>query len=184
MSKVQTDHSFLETKIQLRIDNLPEHDCNVLDCFAGSGLIWNKIKDRLPEKKIRVLSIEQKQIDNRFYLQGDNIKYLSSMDLSRFNVIDLDAYGVPYKQLKIIFSRNLRSGTVIFVTFIQTLYGSLPIEMLVDIGYSRKMIAKCPTLFFKNGLDKLRQYLSLNGISEIKRYSYNNKQKNYLCFTI
>jgi len=180
MNRVRTDNTFLETKIRLRLDNLPAGDCRVLDCYAGTGLIWRTIKKR-SKKKINVLGIE---IENRdgIYLQGDNRKFLSSMDLSAFNVIDLDAYGVPYDQLRIIFSKKPRPEAVIFVTFIQIMYGGLPHGMLRDIGYKTSMINKCPALFYKNGFEKFKQYLAFNGIGQIRHYSH--QKKHYLCFKI
>ena len=128
MNSVQTDSSFFETKVKLRIDNLPAGDCNVLDCYAGTGLIWRTIKERT-KRRINVLGMDLKKLQG-IYLQGDNLKFLASMDISRFNIIDLDAYGVPYSQLEIIFSRKLQAETIIFVTFIQSIYGRLPHRML------------------------------------------------------
>lgn len=116
------------------------------------------------------------------YLHGDNLKFLASMDISKFNVVDLDAYGVPYEQLKILFSRKPQAETIIFVTFIQSLYGSLPRGMLEDLGYSPLMIKKCPTIFYRNGFEKFKQYLAISGIGQIKHYSH--EKKHYLCFTI
>ena len=124
MNSVQTDNSFLETKVKLRIDNLPAGECNVLDCYAGTGLIWRTIKEKT-QRQINVLGMDLKKLQG-IYLQGDNLKFLATMDISRFNVIDLDAYRVPYHQLKIIFSRKLHAETIDFVTFIQSVYCCLP----------------------------------------------------------
>ena len=181
MSKVQTDNSYLETKVKLRLENLPAGTCNVLDCYAGTGHIWKIIKQRARKKKFNVIGIELKEKQG-VYLQGDNRKFLSSMDLTRFNVIDLDAYGVPYHQLKILFTKRLRPGTVVFVTFIQILYGGLPHGMLSDIGYRLSMVKKCPALFYKNGFEKFKQFLAINGIGQIRHYSY--QKKHYLCFKV
>jgi hypothetical protein len=177
----KTDNSFLETKIRLRIDNLPDDDVHVLDCFSGSGRIWKRIKAELPDRDIQVLSIEKKR-QGGIYLQGDNVKFLSSIDLGQFNVIDLDAWGVPYRQLKTIFARQTRPGVVVFVTFCQSIFGRLPFGLLRDIGYSAAMIRKCPTLFNRNGFSKFRLWLAMQGIEQIK--SYNRGQKHYLCFQI
>lgn len=180
MNNVQTDNSFLETKVKLRIDNLPAGDCNVLDCYAGTGLIWKTIKERTG-RTINVLGMDKKKIEG-IYLQGDNLKFLASMDINKFNVIDLDAYGVPYHQLEIIFSQKLQAETIVFVTFIQSVYGRLPYEMLEDLGYSPSMIKKCPAIFFRNGFEKFKQYLAVRGIGQIKHYSHD--KKHYLCFSI
>ncbi|MBA7476231.1 hypothetical protein ES707_11613 [subsurface metagenome] len=180
MNSVQTDNSFLDTKIKLRIDNLPAGDCNVLDCYTGTGLIWKTIKERT-KRRINVLGMDLKKL-NGIYLHGDNLKFLASMDISKFNIIDLDAYGVPYNQLKIIFSQKLQPETIVFVTFIQSIYGGLPHGMLMDLGYNSLMIKKCPAIFFRNGFEKFKQYLAIKGIGQIKHYSH--KKKHYLCFSI
>jgi len=183
MNSVQTDNSFLEVKVKLRMDNLPAGTCNVLDCYAGTGLIWRTIKEKVsgPGRRINVLGMDRKKLAG-IYLQGDNLKFLASMDISKFNVIDLDAYGVPYLQLKIIFSRKLQKETVVFVTFIQSVYGRLPNDMLEELGYSPTMIRKCPAIFFRNGFEKFKQFLALHGIEQIRYYSHD--QKNYLCFSL
>ena len=180
MNSVQTDNSFLETKIKLRIDNLPAGDCNVLDCYTGTGLIWKTIRERT-KRRINVLGMDLKKL-NGIYLQGDNLKFLASMDINKFNIIDLDAYGVPYRQLEIIFSKRTQKRTVIFVTFIQSMFGKLPDKMLIDLGYSISMINKCPSLFCKNGFEKFKQFLANNGIEQIRSYSYH--KKHYLCFLL
>lgn len=180
MSSVQTDNTFLEVKVKLRIDNLPAGTCNVLDCYAGTGLIWRTIRERT-QRRINVLGMDRKKLEG-IYLQGDNLKFLASMDIRNFNVIDLDAYGVPYLQLKIIFSRKLHKETVVFVTFIQSVYGGLPYGMLEELGYSPTMIKKCPAIFFRNGFEKFKRFLAIHGIEQIKYYSQD--QKNYLCFSI
>lgn len=185
MSKVpRTDNSFFETKVKLRIDNLPAGACSVLDCFGGTGRIWETIKKRKPDRKINVLRIEQKKGQPGIYLCGDNRKFLGELDLARFNIIDLDAYGVPYEQLEIVFKRKITRRTVVFVTFIQTLFGELPKGMLNALGFTRAMTKKCHALFNRNGIDKLKQYLALNGVREIRIYSDTSKRKNYLCFKL
>ncbi len=178
----KTDNSFLETKIRLRLDNLPSGDAiTVLDCYAGTGRIWQKIKAELPERNIQVLSIEQKK-QGGVYLRGDNVKYLSSIDLAKFNVIDCDSYGVPYRQLKTIFAKAMHPATIVFVTFIQSIFGRLPVGLLRDIGYSQTMIRKCPSLFNRQGFEKFKLWLAMQGVEQIRHYSAG--QKHYLSFEI
>jgi len=178
--QTKTDNSFLGTKVKLRIDNLPDSDIAALDCFSGTGKIWDKIKKELPNRNIQVLRIDKKN-QTGIFLRGDNRKFLESIDLNRFDVIDCDSYGVPYEQLKAIFKKQTRPGTVIFVTFIQSIFGRLPVRMLRDIGYSAAMIRKCPSLFNRHGFDKFKLWLALQGVEQIKHYSTSNK--HYLCFT-
>jgi hypothetical protein len=167
MSRVQTktDNSYLSLKIKQRLNHLPEKEnIKVLDCFSGKSKIWNEIK-RKTNKSIDVISIDKIKYANN--LRGDNVKYLKAMNLDKYDVIDLDAYGVPFKQLEIIFKKEYKGA--IFITFIQSMYGCLPIKMLRILGYTRSMIRKCPTLFNMNGIDKFGRYLATKGIKKIYR---------------
>lgn len=181
MSQIKTDNSYFESKVKLRIDHLPnEINIDVLDVFTGHQLIWDEIKSRIPKKKINVLGIDKRQF-NKIILKGDNRKYLKKINLDRFNVIDLDAYGIPFSQLDILFNRNIKNKTI-YVTFIQSTFGQLPKKMLNYIGIPNRFINKIPTLFNKNGLEKFKKYLAFNNVSMIYYYSYNNK--HYIAFKI
>jgi hypothetical protein len=170
---MKKDNSHFDLKVKLRLDNLPaKNSLTVLDCFAGSGLIWNQIKKKT-QKKLNIVSIDKKPA----FLKGNNIKYLKSLNLNDYDIIDLDAYGIPFKQIEIILNSNFKG--IIFVTFIQSVFGMLPKNMLLKIGYSEKMIDKIPTLFNRNGLNKLLIYLGLYGILYIQGYFLNNSLKNY-----
>ena len=173
----KTDNSFERDKIDLRIKHLPSGEVRVLDCYTGYGLIWKGVK-HLTGRDIKTLPIDTRDDDIGFHLHGNNQDFLATLDLSRFNVIDLDAYGVPYIQLKTLFER--RYTGIVFVTFIQSLYGGLPYGLLTDIGFTEKMIKKSPSLFFKRGWEYFRQWLALNGVENIIHRSFN--RKHYLYF--
>lgn len=134
MSNRQTDNSFFIDKVNLRLRHLPgKQSIRVLDAYGGDGRIWNKIKT-MTDKKIEVLRIDHKDTSRGVYLKGDNVKYLKSLDLVKYDVIDLDAYGVPYTQLEAVFdclSGKIYNHEIIcYVTFIQTMLGSLPRKLL------------------------------------------------------
>ena len=178
MATTKTDNDFTKNKIYLRANHLPDGDLKVLDCFHGKGVIWRGVQ-QTTKRKIKLLAIDERNdVDDGFFLHGDNEEFLSSMDLSKFNVIDLDAYGVPYQQLKIIFKKKY-TGTV-FVTFIQTMYGQMPFGLLQEIGFSKQMIEKIPSLFAKRGWEYFKQWLSMHGVSKISHRSIN--RKHYLYF--
>jgi len=180
LNNLQTDNSYLEDKVQLRLNSLPDKtELNILDAYSGSGKIWQTIKQRT-NKKLNILSIDKEQKQNKFILIGDNIKYLASMDLSKYDIIDLDAYGIPYKQLKIIF--NKKYNGIIYVTFIQSIMGRLPNNFLFDLGFTKEMISKCPSLFGKKGFQYFKNWLSVNGVKSIIYRTYGRKY--YLCFNI
>ena len=177
-SSVKTDNSFLADKVGLRVDHLPaKGDITVLDCFAGTGRIWKGVKTRT-RREIKILAMDKRPIG--FHLPGDNIGWLMGMDLSRFNVIDLDAYGVPYDQLKILFERGYKG--IVFVTFIQSLWGRMPNQLLIDIGFTEAMIAKAPSLCNGRGWDHLCEWLALQGVKKV--YKRSHARKHYFTFTM
>ena len=177
----QTDNSHLQEKVKLRIDNLPDLDTiKVLDLFSGEGLIWDTIIKQT-QKDIKVLRIDQKKDKKGLYLIGDNLKY--RLNYNHFDVIDIDAYGVPHRQLERIF-QMVNTSTVLYITYIQTLYGRLPKKMLEEIGYTEKMIKKIPTLFYSHAQEKLFQWLAQKGIKSVKYYCNENKRKTYLCISL
>jgi hypothetical protein len=133
MSRVQTDNSFFQDKIEIRMKVLPDKDhIKVLDCYSGKGLIWDEIKNKSNQK---------------------------------IDVIDLDAYGMPYEQLQLIFKKGYKG--VICMTFGHVAYNQLPFDFLKDLGYSKKMIRKCPTLFCFNGQEKFLDWLALKGVKNV-----------------
>lgn len=96
---MKTDNSYIEEKIDLRISAISEKkSVTVLDCYAGTGKLWTLVKQRTG-CNISVVGIEKENGKNKYALPGDNIKYLKNIDLSKFDIIDLDAYGIPFAQL-------------------------------------------------------------------------------------
>lgn len=183
MSSLQTDNSHLAEKVRLRADSIrliQKPQIRVCEAFAGDGVIWQAVKKQFPDKKISILRIDKKGDKKGIYLKGDNVKFLMSLDLSKFDVIDLDAYGSPTKQLDIVFKSSF-SG-IVHCTFIQSGFGMLDSSILSANGFSPEMINKCPTLFCKNGLQKMQNYLSNKGVLRI--YGYFIDRKNYFWFNL
>ena len=169
--QTKTDNSFLNEKIYLRYKNIKHMGkLSVLDCFHGSGHIWNNVQ-KIHKHEINIIAIDKKPY--RKTLIGDNIKFLKSMDLNNFSCIDLDAYGIPYKQLDIVFNKKYKG--IVFFTYIQTMFGALPIEMLINIGYTKEMVKKCPFIFSKNMKNKLFDFLFKNNVKNIQYYLMNRK---------
>jgi len=180
----KTENSYLAAKVRLRVENLPDKkQILVLDAYCGSGRIWQAVQEWANNHKITVTGIDTKRATGRMHLVGDNLKFLAGMDLSRFDVVDLDAYGCPYKQLSAILTgERVQPGTVVFVTWIQSQFGSLPRRFLAELGYTKGMVRKCPTLFYRHAQQKLPDWLSTKQIKYVKIYSDGPNKKNYLCF--
>lgn len=179
----QTDNSYLEGKVQLRLDSLQhikKDRVTVLEAFGGDGVIWSLVKQRT-EKKISILRIDKKPDKKGVYLRGDNLKFLKSIDLSSFDIIDLDAYGSPYNQLEIVFRRRYKG--IVHCTYIQTGMGQINKKLLERLGYTSRMVEKCPTLFSRQPFQKMLDYLSLNQVKEIRNVSATDR-KNYFYFLL
>jgi hypothetical protein len=175
----KTDNSYFRDKVELRLRHLPAGKVRVLDCYSGKGLIWAAVK-KLSKQDVQTLPIDQRADKFDFHLHGDNLEYLQTIDLSRFNVIDLDAYGVPFDQIECLVARKYRG--VVFVTMIQTLMGGMPHGMLQKIGFTKTQIEKAPTLFAKRGWQYFLEYLASVGV---KRVAHRSRQrKHYLAMTL
>jgi hypothetical protein len=178
LNRGQTDNSHFEEKIKLRINNLPEiNPLRVLDMFSGDGLLWSQIKART-EREIFLLRVEKKKGKKGIYLLGDNLKF--RINPADYDIVDIDAYGIPFSQMEKIL-RHPFPPKVVFITWIQSQWGVLPIDLLNLLGYSKAMVKKIPTLFNRNGHQKLMDYLGLLGVKKVKMYHSEDLRKNYLC---
>ena len=178
----KTDNHYTGDKVALRSRYIPQKltELNVLDCYGGHGIIWRAV-ERKTGYKINRTAIDKRGDIDYFHLHGDNEKILAGMNLNKFDVIDLDAYGVAYGQLKQVF-KNTEKPTIIFVTMIQTMMGRIPSELLKEIGFSDVQIKKSPSLLGKRGWQYFLNWLAENGVKKIVHRSKN--RKHYLVFGI
>ncbi len=179
MSSHQTENSFFNEKVHLRLNLLPDKEkIQVLDLFSADGKIWEEVQRRT-DKQIQTLRIDKLPDKKGIYLQGDNMKFMSSINLSSFDVVDLDAFGVPTPQLDVLFKRQYHGR--VFVTYIHTFFGRLPLQMLLDLGFTRPMLDKSQTLFNRDHMDKIKSWLWVKGkIPKIQGIHLGNK--NYFSF--
>jgi hypothetical protein len=104
-------------------------------------------------------------------LKGNNIKYLRSLDIHKFDIIDLDAYGIPFDQLEIIFRRGYH-GIVILTTIMLL---QPPFKCLSLLGFPKLMVQKCPLLFSLKRWEFWFEYLGLRGVTKIEYIQAQNK---------
>jgi hypothetical protein len=181
MTLVKTDNDNLSKKLAIRlfaIDKLGKSNIetiHVLDCFAGDGLLWHYLKKETGLSIVHV-GIDSLPKRGACYL-GDNRRYLLQLPIDDYDLIDLDAYGVPYDQMKILAGRNYRG--IVVGTFIQCVYGGLPYAMLEDIGYSKRMVKKITKLFFNNGWDRWMAFLKICGYEDV--FVFHCVNKHYFC---
>lgn len=112
----KVDNSAPAAKIALRawlVDQI--QPARVLDCFAGTGQMWRGAYQRTEF----YLGLDRKvaPTDARRLIACDSLRYLRDrdVDIARFNLFDLDAYGSPYQHLAIICSRLRAKSAVGFV---------------------------------------------------------------------
>ena len=173
----KTKNSYLKEKLFIRIKNLPERDINVLDVFSGEQIIWRWIKNNF---NFRINYFPIDIVDYGYFgVIGDNLEYLESLNLDNFDVIDLDSYGIPIEQLEIIFQKKYKG--IVFITFIQSIYGNLSKKLLKIIGINEEMYDKCPSIFNKDGFKKLKQYLSIRGVEEVEYIKIKRKVYAKIC---
>lgn len=183
MTRRKRDNDNLSKKLALRmcaIDEIfsyGEKEVRVLDCFAGDGVLWRLLKRDYGDR-IQHVGIDKTWKHGAHYL-GDNRRYLRFLPIRNFNLMDLDAYGVPYEQMRIIAARRYRG--LVAGTFIQSVYGNLPYAMLKELGYSTRMVRKITKLFFRNGWRKWSAYLRLLGYERVHVYHCANKHY-FSCF--
>lgn len=152
---------------------------DVLDCFAGKSLLWTD----LPHDGYDAIEMEVGK--NPFAIEGDNTRIIPSLDLSRYTVIDLDGYGVPYAQLKELFeNRTLMPGTRIIYTviFSKTRNTSLP-PVCKEFNFPR-ILASHPKLAYpyhddiwdgmlwNRGIRTTREFTLNDGTAFCKRYGW------------
>lgn len=75
---------------------------HVLEVFCGAGDMYKSVWSRADTYK----GIDKvKYFDCRDTICGDAMKAVSTIDLTEFNIFDIDAYGSPYEILSCIINR-------------------------------------------------------------------------------
>jgi hypothetical protein len=158
---IKTDNASLANKIELRkcaTERLLA--LRVLDLYAGNNTIWNQIHTD------RYLGVDSKKGKGKNLL-ADSKRIAGSIDLSDFNVIDCDSYGIPFDVLvKIMNNKTLQDETVIIYTAITNSLSGLNLECLKMFGV-RKIYKKCHHLIARNALDMFYGMLYNNGVRRV-----------------
>ena len=175
MNKI--NNSYMNEKLFLRKKFFSNWD-SVLDCFAWE---WHMRKRARDSWNCKYLGIDKKDYWKHNILTWDNMKLLKSMELSSFDIIDLDAYWSPFPQIDILEKKKFHWK--VFITFIQTMKGWLHNWMLERIWYRKDMIKKCRSLFAKDSIWKLERYLYEIWIKKIYKVSPESR-KHYIYFNM
>lgn len=160
----KTDNFRIEDKIFLRKQGTKHlQSLFVLDLFAGENRLWKDFK------KQRYYGVELVKGKGK-NLNANNLKVIPSLDLSKFNVIDVDSYGIPFQQITSLYKNpTLQNGTVIFFTCISNQMSSLSRECLKMFGI-QKMYQKVKVVFNKNAFDYFYGMLYNLGVRKVYKY--------------
>ena len=177
---ISTDNASVKNKLKLRkeaVKNLKE--LKVLDLYAGKNVLWNHFD------KARYFGIEKEKGKGR-NLYGDNIKVIPSLDLSDFNVIDCDSYGIPVQVIDELYKNpTLKKGTIIIYTAISNSMSSLSITLLEKYNM-RKMFRKCESLLSNKSHELFYGFLYDLGVRQVREYQEESKNfvKRYGYFIV
>jgi hypothetical protein len=154
----------IKIDIRKRLLSMVDAPPSVLECFAGEGKIYAACYQGMT-----YLGLDKKRItDGRNMLNIDNIKFLRSADLGRFNVFDLDAYGSPWHQFLVILRRRqMKPGEriALFLTDglqIQARLGDLPHGLKPYCGIPEAMRVPC----LARHMDYIRSLVVTNACRE------------------
>lgn len=175
----KTDNKSIANKIFIRkeaIKNLKE--VRVLDLFAGRNVLWNNIKT----DKYFGIDIATNKGKN---LNADTRQVFDSIDLSGFNVIDCDSYGIAFDLYKkILTNLNIRKGTIIIYTLITNEFTKIQNEAKKEFNF-KHFYDKAPSLFNARAIEFFYEMLANYGIKEVNYYSIRDKfEKHYGYFII
>ena len=167
-----TDNSHFFEKLSLRLSYIKTGKEKILELFAGESIIWDEIKKTYPNLIIHRIE-KEKGKNNKIHINADNMKILPSLNLDKYDIIDVDSYGVPYKQLEEIFKKEYNG--IIIVTWIASIMGQMPKKLLLNLGYTKGMFKKCPILLSKNSIVILSKYLYIKEIGKVNGYFLDRK---------
>ena len=97
-AKVQVRENVLDEISRAGIDGV-----HVFDAFAGDGEMWRQVWRKADSYVGCDMTWYR---DERVVFAGDNRRVLRAIDLARFNIFDLDAWGSPWEQVMIIAARR------------------------------------------------------------------------------
>ena len=176
---IKTDNKSVANKVFLRKEATKHlQNLYVLDLFAGKNVLWSNIDNA------RYYGVEL-QTGKGANLNADAKQAVLSLDLSQFNVIDCDSFGIPFGICRrIIKDDKIRSGTVILYTAMTNVFTQLPRVCVDELGIGH-MYKLTRSLFNLNAITYFYDMLANLGIKEIKYYEVNDHYtKHYGYFVI
>lgn len=158
---------------------------SVLDLFAGRGVVWS----RVGFDEYTGVEVKRGKNRNENVILGDNRKVIPTLDLSRYNVIDCDSYGVPADQIALLYENGtMRSGTTVLYTCISNKVSTMPSSLQDYAGIRGELYHKAQTLFNGHSIPLFFDFLASMGVSRVWEYEepvvYGGYVKKYGYFIV
>lgn len=115
MATRSKDTTSMASKVALRLRLLQERglsSVSVLDLYAGEGHVWKEMRKHVAVTSYMPVDIKRRQ---RGTLVMPAAFAARRLDLSGFDVIDIDAYGEPWRPAFAVL-RRLQKRTLVFLT--------------------------------------------------------------------
>ncbi len=108
-----------------------------------------------------------------------------TLDLSQFNVIDCDSYGIAFDLYQKLLSRkDLNKGAIILYTAITNEFTKIQ-NVAKNVFNFKHFYDKAPSLFNARAIEFFYEFLALNGIDEVCYYSLRDHfDKHYGYFIV
>ena len=172
----KTDNANIESKINLRrLATAKLNELRVLDLFAGENKLWASFK------KARYFGVEKVKGKGK-NLNTDNIRVIQSLDLSEFNVIDVDSYGIPANQIYELYQNDtLQKGTIIIYTCITNKMSWLN-KRIFEMFNLHNIYAKSKTMINGYAVDLFHGMLYNLGVRDVTEYQIHSRYEKYYGF--
>jgi len=134
------DNTNLFLKVAIRNWGLKQvNEPHILDCFCGYQELRKACYSDLPYFGI------DKKSDTPADIHCDNMEYLRTADLTRYNFIDIDVYGNPWEQFLMVSKRKHGKFVCVLTECIEfnVNTNSISIGMKGILGIPRKMKIPC-----------------------------------------
>ena len=160
----KTDNKSVANKVFLRKEATKHLDTlRILDLYAGNNVLWCNFE----KEKYFGIEVQKGKGKN---LNADTRRVIDALDLSQYNVIDCDSYGIAFDiYKKILESKSLKKGTVILYTAIVNAFTQIQKEGMKMFGL-QKMFPKCSTLINPKGIEFFYGMLGNYGIEKVRYY--------------
>lgn len=154
--------SRIEYKLAVRLKACEQlKSIKVLDCYHGKGELWRSLQDFVEIEEF--LGIEKnKGLGSGFpVMYGNNLQIIDLINIDKYTLIDLDAYGFPFDLMEKVFIKSKLPKVIVYTV---GFYSPCGIPDIINVFPESRKICKTITNCFYD--DMFSHYLYSKGIKE------------------